>query len=187
MANIKVIGATYGSKAHAIDVTSIVQKYADQGAVSITADNDTFLDPAPGDTKHCMIALEKGGKFYGAAMEEHQGVLLNGPSNFYFWEPNVRQPAPQKGEIEVIVAIYGAIFYDNFGPEALDCQPYSYDVTKRVYELLQSGSHSFNADNKTMQVDPDTGHTKHFGGLFRYKSTGQIHAVALEEGQEVSL
>lgn len=52
ISSISVIGAVYGAEQGSEDVTTTVQELVDSGVTKITADDNTFGDPAPGHLKN---------------------------------------------------------------------------------------------------------------------------------------
>lgn len=95
-ANLVIVKAQYGAAVEYVDATQKVAALVKDGRLNLTADNDTFGDPAAGKSKQLKIEYRVGTNARTVTVEENSTVVL--PT-----------PIDGDGPLTVVKAVYGVL------------------------------------------------------------------------------
>ncbi len=120
---LKVLGATYGLADETATVSSFINVSAN--TLSVTADNATFGDSFPGQTKTLVIVYQ-----YGDQLPQTSITLESGTATIFYIPTAVYEFVP--GVLIVLGAAYGRG-----------------EMTSKVQSMVRNNTLSFTADNST--------------------------------------
>ena len=172
--SLQVQFASYGAlpggaadNAKAFDVTRSLQTLINANAGVVTCDNQSFGDPAPGNTKHFGAVVTRNGEDFYFACQEGQKIDFNHDGGV----------AQTKSNIQVIFAVYGAL------PGGVLSDARAFDVGGILQNLLNETKGPVACNNESFGGDPAPDNTKHFAAMVRRGGVNLFFAC--QEGQTI--